>query len=141
MPTTKKKTYSIPMWLSELRYELTTRDLVKWAIDELKVLRGVIAGTPINDERSYSRSFTELNKTWYNYIHAKLKEYDFVNGEPKENTWEKRPKACFWLEVYKSSPDHYRPFYDHHCSSRCRQEQMLNLLDDTIKLLTEAING
>lgn len=86
MPTTKKKTYSIPMWLSELRYELTTRDLVKWAIDELKVLRGVIAGTPINDERSYSRSFTELNKTWYNYIHAKLKEYDFVNGEPKENT-------------------------------------------------------
>jgi len=63
-------------------------------------------------------------------LYEQLDEHDFVNGEPQENTWDKRPKAAFFWELYKLGPEYYHPHYDHHCSSKQRQEQMLNLLND-----------
>lgn len=107
-------------------------ELFTWALEELKSFRDHIAQFSVNDERSYSRSFEALRSAWYDYMHQKLNMYDFRNGEPAENTWEKRPMACYWWELYQLAPEHYEPFYDHHCSSRNRQEQMLNLLDDLI---------
>ena len=107
-------------------------ELFSWALAELESFRDHIVQFPVNDERGYSISFEALRSTWYDFIHQKLRIYDFRNGMPEENTWEKRPRACYWWELYALSPDWYRPFYDHHCSSKERQEQMLNLLDDLI---------
>jgi hypothetical protein len=115
--------------------EVKVRGMTFWAVEELKPFRIEIESTKVDDIRSYSESFAILGKIWHNYMHYKLEGFGFVQGEPGENTWEKRPKACFWWEMYKTSPEHYRPFYDHHCSSKQRQEQMLNLLHDIIEAI------
>lgn len=119
-----------------IKEKLVEYSLVEWAKNELNDLKYLIENTVVNDERTYSASFEYINhKVWYAFIHEKLHTYDFVNGSPTENTWEKRPKACFWWEVYKLDPQYYFPYYDHHCSSKNRQEQMLNALNDFLEIL------
>lgn len=122
--------------IEELRY---VPELFPWALDEIISFRNHISQFPVNDHTSYSMSFEALRSTWYNFIHQKLLAFDFQNGMPEENTWKKRPKACYWWEIYALAPEHYRPYYHHHCSSRERQEQMLNLLDDLIAEQTKLI--
>ncbi len=113
--------------------------LLEWGINEIRGFISFIEPFTVNDERLYSDSFTNLEKTSFNYIHDKLNVFDFVNGEVKENTYEKRPKAAFWWDIYKlfSTVQHYRPFYDHHCSSKERKEQIMNLLNDTVLYLEQ----
>ena len=91
---------------------------------------------PVDDANSYSDSFIRLREFWFNIIHKKLDDYHFQNGETKLNTWELRPKANFWWMIYCAAPEYYRPFYDHHCSSKQRQEQMVNLLSDILQELS-----
>ena len=103
-----------------------------WTVEELKKFREHISKCYVDSFRSYSKSYRELEDSWYAYLHQRLTENDFQNGKPEENSIEKRPKAHFWWAIYSTSPANYRPFYDHHCSSLERQEQMLNLLDDLV---------
>lgn len=127
------------MKTEELKAELIKSNLISWAISEMNEFLLLIKSFDGSDERSYSKSFESLRSLWYDWIHLKLDEYDFVNGKPEENTWEKRPKACFWWEIYQRDPAYYPPYYDHHCSSNHRQIQMINLIEDLIKLLKEEL--
>jgi hypothetical protein len=95
MKTEAIKKEPIPAHMTALAKELIERNLVSGAIDELKIFKSIIIAAKIDDIRSYSDSFENLRKQWFDYVHLKLNEYGFVNGEPKENTWDKRPKAAF----------------------------------------------
>jgi len=118
--------------------QLTALDLLLWAFQGLQLFKAAVIEAPVDDMRSYSHSFEALRKTWYNFLHARIDENDFVSGKPEENTWIKRPKACFWWQVYCADPQYYFPFYDHHCSSKQRKEQMLNMIDKMIDDISQA---
>jgi hypothetical protein len=118
-------------------FEATKPEFFTWAIEEIKSFREYLVKCEVDTFRSYSKSFTALQYSWYTFLSQKLSENDFQNGKTEENSIEKRPKAHFWWALYAASPAHYRPYYDHHCSSKERQEQMLNLLDDLIKSVQE----
>jgi len=107
----------------------------QWAIEELKDFLGWINHVEVDTERCYSKSYTYIYDCWNYYLHEKLKEYGFVNGKPEENTFEKRPKAAFWWIIYCTSVHNYRPFYDHHCSSKEVKEQMINIVTDAIEYI------
>jgi hypothetical protein len=64
-----------------------------------------------------------------------LEECGFVNGKPDENTWEKNPKAMFWWCFFCTDAQYYRPYYGHHCGSKQRKEQMLNMLSDALEYI------
>lgn len=104
-----------------------------WIIAELTEFKLFIQTIKTDTRCCYSHSFNELRDSWYTHMHNKLNKYGFVNGEPEENTWEKRPKAKFWWLIYTCDPAYVRPYYSHHCSSKERQEQMINMLDDLIE--------
>lgn len=108
----------------------------KWAVKELREFLVYVETFVVDDGRSYSKTHQKAFSEWYEYLHKKLKEYDFVNGKPEENTWEKRPKAFFWWCVCTTDPHYYRPFYDHHCSSKELKEQMVNIISDAISNIT-----
>jgi len=118
-----------------IKEKLVEYSLVEWAKNELNDFKYMIENTLVDDLRSYSESFGHINKVWYGFLHERLGTYGFVNGEPTENTWEKRAKAKFWWEVYGKDPQYYFPCYDHHCSSKNRQEQMLNYLNNLLEIL------
>lgn len=125
--------------LYPLRDSLLKIGLVPWALQELESFRNVIASAKVSDNH---RSAIDLREVWYDVLHKKLNEYGFVNGEPDDNTWEKRPKACFYFAIYLKDPAYHRPYHGYHLSSgREYQEQALNLLDDFTEALksTEAI--
>ena len=117
--------------LHEIKDHITTLSK-EWVIAELTDFKSFIATVKTDDTRSYSHSFNELRDFWYEYLHDKLTKYDFVNGLPEENTWVKRPQAKFWWMIYACDPAYCRPYYDHHCSSKQRLEQMMNMIDDLI---------
>jgi hypothetical protein len=123
--------------LEGLQKYIISYGLQEYALKELELFKKHISEVIVDSERSYSASFKHLVDRWYDFLHNELHVTGFVNGEPQENTWEKRPKACLWWEVYAFEPRHWRPYYDHHCSSKERQEQMLNCLDDIISCLKQ----
>lgn len=53
-----------------------------------------------------------------------------MNGQPPENTWEKRPKAVFWWCIYCTNP-----YARHHCSKEELKEQMIKIISSTKKIL------
>lgn len=110
--------------------------LKDWAINELNEFLKYVSILDTDDKRCYSKSFSKLMKDWYEYIHEKLNKYDFVNGCPEENTWEKRPKAVFWFVIFSKDVQYQRPYYDHHCSSKDRKEQIINCLNDLIETIS-----
>lgn len=120
-----------------VRDVLHNLEMTPWAIEQLREFRDRISVVAVDDTRSYSASFEAIRNAWYDFLHEKLEAFDFQNGKPGENTPEKRPSAWFIWQIYRCDPQYVRPFYDHHCSSRERQEQMINLIDD----MTEALQG
>jgi hypothetical protein len=103
-----------------------------WALGELQSFRERVLTFSIDDEICYSRTYEDATEDWYNYIHEKLNEYNFVNGKPEEDTWEKRPRAAFWWCLYCTTP-HNR--CSHHCSSKELREGMLSIIDEATKYL------
>lgn len=115
-----------------LKVSLVNVNLLPWAINEIREFISLLE--PFVGTDNYHTA-SPIQNQWYDWVHEKLHVFDFVNGEPTENTWEKRPKAKFWWEIYGSDPQYWFPCYDHHCSSNQRKEQMLCLLNDMIMVL------
>lgn len=120
-----------------VRDVLQNLEMVPWALEQLREFRDRVSAVAVDDTRSYSATFESIRNAWDDFLHEKLGAFDFQNGKPGENTPEKRPRAWFIWQLYGCDPMYVRPFYDHHCSSRERQEQMINLIDD----MAEAIQG
>lgn len=102
-----------------------------WAIKELSNFLVLIETFKVDDVGAYSNSFEKLFSSWYSYIHEKLNKYDFQNGKPEENTFEKRPKAKFWLCIYCTF------ISGHHLTSREVQKKMVNTINKAINYIKE----
>ena len=125
----------IPKFIVELKTSLEQFELTDWALNELKEFIDVIKNIKTDDETHYSHSYKNFNDALSDHMHNKLMLHDFINGEPEENTWEKRPKVCFWWVLRTHDPMYYRPYSDHHASSKQRQVQALNMLNDIISTI------
>jgi len=56
------------------------------------------------------------------FLDAKLTETGFANGEPAKNTIETNPGACFWFALYRLMHGICYPLFDHHATTRQRQQ-------------------
>lgn len=103
------------------------KELNEWAINELEEFLKYIMNCQITKVDHITET-DSLRTKWYNYLHEKLSSNNFMNGQPPENTWEKRPKAVFWWCIYCTNP-----YARHHCSKEELKEQMIKIISSTKK--------
>lgn len=104
-----------------------------WATKQLKEFIEYIEKIEVTDEGMFSRSYENLHGKWFGYIYERLNESGFVNGEPEENTWEKRPKAAFWWCLNCTF------IQGHHLTSRELREVLYKILYTAIKNINQSI--
>jgi hypothetical protein len=111
--------------------ELSANVDKNWALEELRDFLVFIKTFKVDDVDGYSNSFKKVFSNWHSYIHEKLNKYDFQNGKPEENTFEKRPKAKFWLCIYCTF------ILGDRLTSREVKEKMVNTINKAINYIKE----
>ena len=86
---------------------------------------------PVSDIGLYHRQ-KEYDSYKFDFLHKKLDEAGFVNGQPDQNTFEKNPDAHFWFSLYYFSTIN---FGRHHATTLEQRTALLEKLTELSKTL------
>lgn len=123
------------------KFVLTLENVPKKCLEDLDVFKSLLESLrETASKKTHYHNLNEWNDKVYDFVHNKLSENGFKNGDPEAN--DKNPGARFWWHVYGIVGGiHYSKHLktdvaNHHSSAYERNEALIAEIEDVLSYVS-----